>query len=252
MITLFEKLARQSIAALQNVDPYVMSHPMPMDRIRNLEEAAKKSPYYDAKDPPALCCATSWCRRSSLGFTGGAQAVMQRYPSTDQSMPARYARAIALFRKGDIKNALPVMESLTAELPENPYFWELKGQALLENGRAAEAVAPLQKALKLLPNNGLIQIMMAQALIDTEKPRQCREGDQAAEAGPALRGRDAGDLQVPGPRLCADRRHPARRTGHRRGGPPAGRPQARASRRRSRPRSCSRRARRNGPALTMF
>jgi predicted Zn-dependent protease len=167
MITLFEKLARESIASLQNVDPYVMSHPMPMDRIRNLEEAAKKSQYYNAKDSPALVLRHELVQAKLLGFTGSAQAVMQRYPSTDQSMPARYARAIALFRKGDIKNSLPIMESLTAELPENPYFWELKGQALLENGRAGEAVAPLQKALKLLPNNGLIQLMMAQALIDT-------------------------------------------------------------------------------------
>jgi predicted Zn-dependent protease len=167
MITLFEKLSRQSLAALQNADPYVMSHPMPMERIRNLEEAAKKSKYYNAKDPPALVLRHELVQAKLLGFTGGAQAVMQRYPTSDQSMPARYARAIALFRKGDIKNSLPIMESLTAELPENPYFWELKGQALLENGRAAEAVAPLQKALKLLPNNGLIQIMMAQALIDT-------------------------------------------------------------------------------------
>jgi predicted Zn-dependent protease len=98
------------------------------------------------------------------------QAVKQRYPAADQSMPARYARAISLFRRGDITNSLPIMDSLTAQLPENPYFWELKGQALLENGRAAEAVKPLEKALELLPNNGLIQIMMAQALIDTEKP----------------------------------------------------------------------------------
>lgn len=170
MITLFEKLARQSIATLRDVDPYVMSHPMPMDRIRNLEEAAKKSKFYNVQDPPALVLRHELVRAKLLGFTGSAQAVMQRYPSADQSMPARYARAIALFRKGDIKNSLPVIDSLTADLPENPYFWELKGQALLENGRAAEAVAPLQKAQKLLPNNGLIQIMMAQALIDTDKP----------------------------------------------------------------------------------
>ena len=41
MLTLFEKLASQSIATLQNVDPYVMSHPMPFERIRNLEDGGK-------------------------------------------------------------------------------------------------------------------------------------------------------------------------------------------------------------------
>ena len=75
------------------------------------------------------------------GFIGGPQQVMQRYPSSDQTMPARYARAIAMFRRGDIQNALPIIDGLIKELPENPYFWELKAQALLENGRAVEACA---------------------------------------------------------------------------------------------------------------
>jgi len=109
------------------------------------------------------------------GFIGGAQAVMQKYPSSDQSMPARYARAIAMFRRGDIKNALPIIDSLTKELPEDPYFWELKAQALLENGRAAEAVAPVHKALELLPGNGLIQILGAQAYIDTATPENAKQ-----------------------------------------------------------------------------
>lgn len=191
MIELFDKLARENIAVLANADPYVMSHPMPMDRIRNLEVEAEKSPYYNAKDPPALVLRHQLVQAKLTGYIGGPQAVMQRYPSTDQSMPARYARAIALFRKGDIQNALPIIDSLTAELPENPYFWELKGQALLENGRAAEAKEPIQKALKLLPNNGLIQILAAQALVDTEKP------DDAKQAIKLLRQAELSEGQTP-------------------------------------------------------
>lgn len=168
MITLFDKLSRQSIASINNVDPYVMSHPMPLERIRNLERAATQSKFYNRNDDPALLLRHQLMQAKLLGFIEGPQAVMRRYPPSDQSLPARYARAIALFRKGDIRNALPVIESLIAELPQSPYFWELKGQALLENGRAAEAVAPLLKAVKMLPSNGLIQILAAQALIDTE------------------------------------------------------------------------------------
>ncbi|MFW6077454.1 MAG: tetratricopeptide repeat protein, partial [Hyphomicrobiales bacterium] len=76
---------------------------------------------------------------------------------------ARYARAIAAFRIGDLKNALPIIESLIAEIPENPYFWELKGQALLESGQAAQAIPPLQEAVKRLPTNGLVRMLLAQA-----------------------------------------------------------------------------------------
>ncbi len=170
MLELFEKLGRESIATLKNVDPYVMSHPMPFERIRNLEEAAKRSKYYNVQDPPALMLRHQLMQAKLVGFIYGPQLVMQRYPVSDGSLPARYARAIAMFRKGDIRNALPVIETLTAELPQNPYFWELKGQALLENGRPAEAIAPLEQAVKLLPNSGLIQLLLAQALIATEKP----------------------------------------------------------------------------------
>lgn len=168
MITLFNKLANESIASLRNADPYVMSHPMPFERVRNLETAAKKSPHFNRQDPPELMLRHQLMQAKLLGFLGNSQTVMQRYPSADNSLPARYARAIALFRRGDIASALPVIDSLVKDLPQNPYFWELKGQALIENGRAAEAVAPLQEALRLLPNNGLIQQMTAQALIDTE------------------------------------------------------------------------------------
>jgi len=175
MINLFEKLASENIAVLADVDPYVMSHPMPMERIRNLEQEAKKSPYWDAKDPPALMLRHELVQAKLTGYIGGAQAVMQKYPTTDQSMPARYARAIAMFRRGDIQNALPIIDGLIQELPENPYFWELKAQALLENGRAAEAAVPVKKALDLLPSNGLIQILAAQAYIDTQKPANSKE-----------------------------------------------------------------------------
>ena len=175
MLTLFEKLASQSIATLQNVSPYVMSHPMPFERIRNLETAAKASPYFDKKDPPELMLRHQLMQAKLAGYQNSAKAVFRDYPTSDQSMPARYARAIAMFRQGDIKNALPVLDSLIKDLPENPYFWELKGQALMEVGRPSEALEPIRKAMKLLPNSGLIQILMAQALIGTNNKNNAKE-----------------------------------------------------------------------------
>jgi predicted Zn-dependent protease len=168
MITLFDKLAHESIASLRDVDPYVLSHPMPFDRIRNLEKSAKQSSSYDRPDPPLLLLRHQLMQAKLVGFMESAESVKQRYPESDVSLPARYARAIMMFRRGNIAKALPVIDSLIKDLPKDPYFWELKGQALLENGRGAEAVAPLRQAIKLLPNNGLIQLLMAQALIDTE------------------------------------------------------------------------------------
>jgi protein-disulfide isomerase/Flp pilus assembly protein TadD len=167
MLTLFQKLATESIASVQFVDPYVMSHPMPFERIRNLEREAKASPHFNKPDPPEIRLRHDLMQAKLVGFLN-PEAVYKRYPSADKSMPARYARAIALFRKGDTRNAVPIIDGLIAELPQNPYFWELKGQALLEGGDPAGAIGPLRKAEKQLPNNGLIKTMLAQALLGTE------------------------------------------------------------------------------------
>jgi predicted Zn-dependent protease len=138
MLTLFQLLSNESLASARNADPYVYSHPMPSDRIRALEIAAKASPYFDKPDDAGLLLRHQLARAKLSGFMDSPQQVFQKYPSSDKSLPSRYARAIAMFRRGDLKNAIPIIDTLTAELPQDPYFWELKAQAYLENGQAAK------------------------------------------------------------------------------------------------------------------
>jgi predicted Zn-dependent protease len=175
MLTLFQLLANESLASLENADPYLLSHPMPLERIRNLELEAKKSAFFDREDAPQLLLRHQLMQAKLAGFMQSPQFVFQRYPSSDKSLPARYARSISMFRKGDMKNAMPIIDSLISDVPEDPYFWELKGQALLEGGTPAKALAPLRQANQLLPNSGLIQILYAQALIATENRANIRQ-----------------------------------------------------------------------------
>ena len=175
MLTLFQLLANESLASLENADPYLLSHPMPLERIRNLEVEAKKSAFFGKEDAPQLLLRHQLMQAKLAGFMQSPQFVFQRYPSSDKSLAARYARSISMFRKGDTKNAVPIIDSLINDVPEDPYFWELKGQALLEGGTPAKALAPLKQANKLLPNSGLIQILYAQALIATENRANIRQ-----------------------------------------------------------------------------
>ncbi|WP_342642479.1 M48 family metalloprotease [Rhodoligotrophos ferricapiens] len=169
MIELFEKLSNQALASSVPVDPYVLSHPMPLDRVRNLEANARKSPYFDAEDSPALKARHAMVQAKLMGFLTSPQRVYQRYPTSDKSAPARYARAIAAFRTGDLRSALAEIDALQKEQPSNPYFWELRGQALLESGRVKDAVPALQKAVSLMPDEGLVRIMLAQAMLATNE-----------------------------------------------------------------------------------
>ena len=82
--------------------------------------------------------------------------VLRRYPHVDDSLPARYARAIAGYQHGDLRNAIAQIDALLQAQPNNPYFHELRGQALLEGGAPDEAIAPLRRALQLSNNSPLI------------------------------------------------------------------------------------------------
>ncbi len=181
MLELFKRLGNESLFNSRYVDPYLQSHPMPPERVAALEVLAKASPYFDRKDSPELQLRHDMMRAKLSGFLDRPDTVYRRYPLSDHSLPARYARAISTYRYGNGHDAIAQIDSLIQTQPNNPYFYELKGQALLDGGHPAEAIAPLRHAVTLAHGAPLIDIMLGQALIATNNTRN------AEEAVPLLR-----------------------------------------------------------------
>lgn len=167
MLTVFRRFTENSAFLSRAIDPYTLSHPMPSERIAQLETLVKASPHADKPDPPALQARHDLMRAKLMGFVEREAGVARRYGMADQSTAARYARAISDYRSGRMGQALPAMDRLIAEQPGNAYFLELKGQALLESGRVREAVPVLRKAVALAPQAGLIRMMLGHALLST-------------------------------------------------------------------------------------
>jgi len=178
MVDLFTRLANESLFNSRYIDPYLQSHPMPAERIAALANIAKGSPYWDRKDPAELQLRHDMMRAKLSGFMDRSDTVARRYPLGDHSLPARYARAISAYRHADLRQALGLIDELIQAQPNNPYFVELKGQALLEAGRPADAVASLRQAAQLSHNAPLIDIMLAQALIGTNNKAVAEEAAQ--------------------------------------------------------------------------
>jgi predicted Zn-dependent protease len=101
--------------------------------------------------------------------------VYRRYPLSNDTLPAKYARAITTYLHGDLRSALAQIDGLVAVQPQNPYFQELRGQALLEGGRPAEAIAPLRKAVALSNGAPLIEMMLGQALVASDNKATTEE-----------------------------------------------------------------------------
>jgi len=168
MYETFKRFTNDSLFAARGADPYLMSHPMPADRVASLEELAHASPYWDKKDDAALQMRHDMMRAKISAFMERQDTVYRRYPLSNTGLPARYARAITTYLHGDLNNALTQIDGLIQVQPNNAYFYELRGQALLEGGKPNEAIAPLHKALALSGNAPLIQMLLGQALVATD------------------------------------------------------------------------------------
>jgi predicted Zn-dependent protease len=169
MLETFERFAQQEYISASYQDPFVRTHPVAADRIAQLRERALKSPYYEVRDPPQLQLRHDMVRAKISGYLERAQVVGNRYPPSDNSLPARYARAIAHNCSGKCVEAMGEVDALLRDKPDNPYMWELKGNLLFWVGNYRDAIPALRKSLKLAGGEEpLIQVELAQAMLATE------------------------------------------------------------------------------------
>jgi predicted Zn-dependent protease len=167
MLATFERFAAQEYISDAQKEAFARSHPLSLDRLARLRKLVETSPYYTVKDSPELQLRHDLMRAKLSGYLEKPAVVYNRYPETDQTLPARYARALASFFRGGpgaLETALAQTDALIASRPSYPYFWEAKGDLLMRAGRTHEAIPALRQALKLDPNSSLIQVQLAGAL----------------------------------------------------------------------------------------
>ncbi|MEO3999158.1 M48 family metalloprotease [Mesorhizobium sp. CAU 1732] len=184
MITTFERFASSMSLAGVRVDPYQVSHPMPRERIANLQVLAQQSRYYDRKDPPALQQRHDMIRAKIAAFTQGHAAAQRLFRDNPRSTAALYGDAIGTFLAGNARAAVGKIDALVAAQPNNPYFHEMRGEILMKAGRPAEAADAFGRAFRLDSNkSGIIQIGYGQALMATGKPDALRQAVSELQTG---------------------------------------------------------------------
>ena len=155
--------------------PYLQSHPAPSQRLAQLRDLARESPYYENSDPPELQFRHDLVKAKLSGFLDAPRTVFNRYPQSDQSLAAKYARAIATYRVAGVRAALPQLDALILAKPDWPYFYEIEGRVLFESGKIDAAIPVLRQAVRLAPNKPLIQITLARAILATPGQRNIDE-----------------------------------------------------------------------------
>jgi predicted Zn-dependent protease len=178
MLDFFSKLQNEEYRiAIYDKDSYARTHPLSSERIQALEQIFKKDPAWGRPPDPQLEARFQRVKAKLIGFTDPRHAVA-KYPESDQSVPAHYARAYAYHLGGYPDKALSESEALLRTNPHDPFFLELEGQILLESGRPKDAIAPLREATRASGDMPLIAAMLGHALVSTEDPKNFAEAKQ--------------------------------------------------------------------------
>ena len=178
MLETFERFAQQEYISDAQQDAFVRSHPVATDRLARLRKLVEGSPYFNTKDDVALQLRHDLMRAKLSGYLERPATINSRYPATNTTLPARYARALAKFFKGGegaMESALADMDGLIRDQPNNPWFYEVKGDILTRAGRKQESIAPLRQALKLAGDSMLIRVQLADSLMASGDPTSTNE-----------------------------------------------------------------------------
>jgi len=164
-IAVLEIFRGQEVLKASRQDPYVRTHPLSRERIRALQGQVAA---YQGKFKNPSQELQYWHDRMIVkfnGFLGNPRRMLRRIKKGDNSEIALYGRAIAYHRLPDLKKSLAAMNALLRKRPNDPYYNELKGQILLENGNAKAAIPFYQRAVALAPREPLILAGLGRALL---------------------------------------------------------------------------------------
>ena len=131
---------RNIASAIYSKDSFDRDHPLSSERIQALQQKLQDAIRPGTSRPIRRSRrGSSGSRPSCSAIVDPKQAVI-KYPESDQSIPAHYARAYAYHLGGYPDKANAEADALLAKDPHDPFFLELKGQILLEDGKPQEAI----------------------------------------------------------------------------------------------------------------
>jgi predicted Zn-dependent protease len=179
IVEFFNKYRYQEVMSEARRFAYFRSHPLAAQRIRTTRALAQDTGLMGVEPEAETVRQFDLMQAKLIGFLEPPARVFQKYPRDDDSEPARYARAISAMQSSDLSASMTEIDSLLEDHPENPYYWELKGQAMFEMGKAADSVGPHGKSLEYLPGHPLLLINYARSLIARAEQGDLEAGEDA-------------------------------------------------------------------------
>ena len=173
LITVFEQMRDLHGAIESKINPNRVNHPLTNERINNAKtkiSKLKKVPTKSAEKIATENANYEVLRAKLIGYLDKDKNVITKYPYSNKSDAAIYARAIANMRAGDLKTAKTGTQTLIKRNLNNPYYYELLGDIEYQFGAYDDSVVAYEKSLQLSKNAPQIETALALVLSERNKP----------------------------------------------------------------------------------
>lgn len=166
LVKLLESFNVEMRAYKDQIDEYLLSHPVSQKRIDVIISRTSDKNYSDKKINEKLQKPMTRVLSKLEGFMENPDALLKKYHNRFD-VEASYIKSIAYFHKGDLAQSLKLLDPIIKENPNDGFLHELKGQILFESGKTQESVLAYSDSIKLLPvqYSGMAKIAFASSIL---------------------------------------------------------------------------------------
>ena len=173
LIELLEFFETEMIGYKNEIDEYLLSHPVSRKRIDLIKNLTQHKKFSDKKTNEKLQESMDYVLAKLEGFMDNPNLLLTKYQD-QQDKFSNYKKSLAYFRLGNVTQAIALIDKIIAEEKSNNFLgflYEMKGQILFETGDIENSIIAYDKAIKLLgeQDSSLAKISFATALLSLKK-----------------------------------------------------------------------------------
>lgn len=165
LMKILDYLNSHSTIDQKEYDAYLSTHPLTSERLFAVKNQGRWE--YDTQRNKLDQQIYSRIYAKLHGFLDNPKFLIEKADPTLNSFDRDYELSIAYFRLHNLNKALSLIDDLIQQEPEDGYLYELKAQFLFEYGKLENAIPVYEKAVDLHPENALIKLEYAVALINS-------------------------------------------------------------------------------------
>ena len=162
---LMQRMARQHALPESRQSDYYATHPGAAQRLSTYQDHVNQSPFSNNMMPDAVIDIYERLQAKLYAWTEQPQRVLASKGKSSNPNYIKYSHSIAAYRRGQLTDAIGLIDAVIAAAPSDAFYHEFRGDILISLQRPLESAAAYEEAISLRPNSPQILLNLGRALV---------------------------------------------------------------------------------------